>query len=203
MTRQVDNIAMSDSLVVVQLRPAIDMTDDQFYELCQLNRDLRMERTVKGELIIMPPVGGEGSKRNADLTTDLNLWNRQTRLGVVFDSSGGFKLPLGGDRSPDASWIRLERWEGLTPKQRQKFLPLCPDFLIELRSETDSIEALREKMQEYLDNALRLGWLIDPETKNVEIYRQNRKVEVLESPARLSGEDVLPGFMLDLQLIFN
>lgn len=203
MTRQMDNIATSDTPVVVQLRPAIDMTDDQFYELCQLNRDLRMERTVRGELIIMPPVGGEGSKRNADLTTDLNLWNRQTRLGVVFDSSGGFKLPLGGDRSPDASWLRLERWEELTPKQRQKFLPLCPDFLIELRSETDSIEALREKMQEYLDNSLRLGWLIDPKTKNVEIYRQNREVEVLKSPTTLSGEDVLPGFILDLQPIFN
>lgn len=203
MTRQIDNIATSDSPVVVQLRPAIDLTDDQFYELCQLNRDLRMERTVRGELIIMPPVGGEGSKRNADLTTDLNLWNRQTRLGVVFDSSGGFKLPLGGNRSPDASWLRLERWEELTPKQRQKFLPLCPDFLIELRSETDSIEALREKMQEYLDNSLRLGWLIDPKTKNVEIYRQNSEVEVLKSPTTLSGEDVLPGFILDLQPIFN
>lgn len=204
MSIQLDDITTPETApIVVRLRPVIEMTDDQFYEFCQLNRDLRMERTTKGELIIMPPVGGEGSKRNADLTTDLNLWNRQTELGVVFDSSGGFKLPLGGNRSPDASWVKLERWAALTPEQRKKFLPLCPDFLIELASETDSIEELREKMQEYLDNDLRLGWLIEPKTKKVEIYRQGREVEVLESPATLCGEDVLPGFILDLQPIFN
>jgi Uma2 family endonuclease len=189
--------------IILDLSPVIQLTDEQFFKLAIAHRDLRIERKRSGELIIMPPVGGESSKRNADLTTDLNLWNRQTRLGVVFDSSGGFKLPLGGDRSPDAAWVKLDRWQALTPEQRQKFLPLCPDFVIELRSVTDRIAELQDKMQEYLENGIRLGWLIDPKTKQVEIYRQGKEVEVLQSPATLSGEDVLPGFVLDLQLIFD
>ncbi len=151
----------------------------------------------------MAPLGGEGSRRNAELTTDLNIWNRQTKLEVVFDSSGGFKLPKGGDRSPDASWIKLERWNALTPEERKKFPPICPDFVIELRAETDSLKALQEKMQEYLENGVQLGWLIEPKIKKVEIYRPLAEVEVLQSPTNLSKEDVLPGFVLDLQSIYS
>lgn len=180
----------------------IDLTDEQFFELCQKNRDLRFERTAIGELIIMPPTGGITSDRNADLTYQLYQWNRQTKLGKVFDSSGGFKLPNGSNRSPDASWVKLERWNALTAEQQEKFIPLCPDFVIELRSPSDSLNKLQEKMQEYLENGALLGWLIDPQRKIVEIYRPNQVVEILASPATLSGEDILPGFGLDLTEIF-
>jgi len=204
MTTQLEDISTLEiQPIVVRLQPVINLTDDQFYEFCQLNRDLRMERTARGELIIMSPVGGEGSIRNADLTIDLGLWNRQTGLGVVFDSSGGFKLPKGSDRSPDVAWVKLDRWNALPQQQRKRFPPICPDFIIELRSETDSIKELQEKMKEYLDNGMRLGWLIDPKTQNVEIYRPGLAVEVLSSPKTLSGEDVLPGFVLDLKPIFD
>ncbi|MUG97885.1 Uma2 family endonuclease [Scytonema sp. UIC 10036] len=179
----------------------INLTDEQFFQLCQNNRDLRFERTANGELIIMPPTGGETSDRNADLTYQLRGWNRQSNLGKSFDSSGGFKLPNGADRSPDASWIKIERWAALTVEEREKFLPLCPDFVVELRSPSDSLEKLQAKMQEYIDNGARLGWLIDPKRKVVEIYRPNQKVEVRPSPTTLSGEDVLPGFVLDLSPI--
>ncbi len=202
MTTQVEDISTLEiAPIVVRLQSVIDLTDDQFYEFCQLNRDLRIERTAIGELMIMPPVGGEGSKRNADLTVELGLWNRQTKLGVVFDSSGGFKLPNGAERSPDAAWVRLDRWNALTTRQRKRFPPICPDFVVELRSETDSLEPLQAKMQEYLDNGLRLGWLIDPKTQTVEIYRLGQAVDVLPSPKTLSGEDVLPGFVVDLKLL--
>ncbi len=204
MLTEIDDIeTLSRPLIVMQLQPVIDLTDDQFYELCQLNRDLRIEQTSLGELIVMPPVGGESGKRNADLTIDLGIWNRSSKLGVVFDSSTGFKLPNGATRSPDVSWVRLERWEAIAPEQRQKFAPLCPDFVIELRSETDSLVALQGKMQEYLENGIRLGWLIDPKTQKVEIYRPGQAVEILQSPKTLSGEDVLPGFVLELEPIFG
>jgi Uma2 family endonuclease len=204
MTTQLEDIeTLEISPVVMRLQPVIEMTDDQFYQLCQLNQDLRIERTAIGELIIMPPVGGEGSKRNADLTIDLGLWNRQTKLGIVFDSSGGFKLPNGAERSPDAAWVRLDQWNTLTPQQKKRFPPLCPDFIIELRSETDNLTVLQEKMQEYMANGCRLGWLIDPKTQKVEIYRPRQTGEILQSPTILSGEDVLPGFVLDLKSIFD
>jgi len=204
MTTQVEDISTLEiAPIVVRLQPVIDMTDDQFFEFCQLNRDLRIERAATGELMIMPPTGGESGKRNADLTIDLGLWNRQTKLGIVFDSSTGFKLPNGAERSPDTAWVRLERWIALTAQQRKRFPPICPDFVIELRSETDSLVTLQEKMQEYLDNGLHLGWLIDPKTQKVEIYRLGQAVEVLPSPPTLSGEDVLPGFVLDLKPIFE
>jgi Uma2 family endonuclease len=125
-------------------------------------------------------------------------WADTNELGIAFDSNGGFKLPNGADRAPDASWVKIERWNALTPEQRQKFLPLCPDFVVELRSPTDSLKATREKMQEYIDNGARLGWLIDQKNKRVEIYRQGQDVEILQSPTTLLGEDVLPGFVLDL-----
>ena len=189
------------TVLTLNLDPIVHLTDEQFYQLCQANRDVRFERTAKGELIIMPPAGGESSKRNADLTIDLGIWNRQSKLGVVFDSSGGFKLPNGAERSPDAAWVKSEHWEALNPEQRRKFPPLAPDFVIELRSATDDLKPLQAKMQEYRENGVRLGWLINPQNQQVEIYRQERDVEVLLSPATLSGEDVLPGFVLDLTQI--
>ncbi len=181
---------------------SIKLTDEQFFQLCQDNRDLRFERNANGDLIIMSPTGGETSNSNAGLTAQLWVWNQQTKQGKVFDSSGGFKLPNGADRSPDASWIPLERWNALTPEERTKFLPLCPDFVIELLSPSDSLKALQQKMQEYLENGTRLGWLFERKTRRVEIYRQGQEVEVLESPTTLSGEDVLPGFILNLEPIW-
>jgi Uma2 family endonuclease len=185
--------------VVLNLEPIIHLTQEQFYQLCMANRELNLELNAKGELIIVPPVGGESGNQEADLITDLNNWNRQTRLGKVFSSSTIFRLPNGANRSPDAAWVRLERWDALTQEEREKFPPICPDFAIELRSRTDTLKPLQEKMQEYLDNGLRLGWLIDPQNSQVEIYRLSQPVEVISLPAVLSGEDILPGFELPLE----
>jgi len=191
------NVAAINLPPILELN--IDLTEKQFFELCQKNRDYRFERTATGELLIMPPAGSDTGRRNADITFQLQAWNRQSNLGVVFDSSAGFKLPNGSDRSPDASWVKRERWEALTPEQQETFAPLSPDFVIELRSPSDSLKALQTKMQEYMDNGVRLGWLIDRKNQRVEIYRQGQEVEIVSSPATLSGEDVLPGFVLDLK----
>ncbi|WP_445636593.1 Uma2 family endonuclease [Nostoc sp. DSM 114161] len=176
----------------------VHLTDEQFYQLCQNNRELQFERTVKGELIIMPPVGGESGNREADLIIDLGIWNRQTDLGYTFSSSTIFKLPNGADRSSDAAWVQRERWQALTPEQRRKFPPIAPDFVIELRSAIDNLEMLRQKMQEYLDAGVKLAWLINPQQQQVEIYRQGQNVELRNLPTQLSGEDVLPRFTLNL-----
>ncbi|MBD2438189.1 Uma2 family endonuclease [Nostoc sp. FACHB-110] len=193
--------------LILNIPPAVGLTDEQFYQLCIANDEWRIELTAEGELIIMPPTGGESGIQNSELTTEVNLWNRQTKLGKVFDSSTEFRLPNGAYRSPDVSWIKQERWDALTTDQRRRFPPLCPDFVIELRSQTDSLKTLRAKMQEYKDNGARLGWLIDPITPLVEIYRPGVAVETLnfsvDQPPQLSGEDVLPGFVLDLSLILN
>lgn len=181
----------------------IDLTDEQYFQLCQNNRYYKFERSATGELIIMSPTGGETGNRNFNLAVKFGIWNKQTKLGLAFDSSTGFKLPNGADRAPDLSWVKIERWNGLTPEQKKKFLPLCPDFVIELRSETDTLKTLRNKMQEYLENGTQLGWLIDPQNQRVEIYRLGKEVEILQSPVNISGEDVLPGFVLDLQEIWN
>jgi Uma2 family endonuclease len=188
--------------VIVNLTPPFELTDEAFYQLCQNNPDAKFERTAHGELVVMSPVGGEGGKREADLIIDLGIWNRQGNLGVVFSSSAGFRLPNGADRSPDAAWVRQERWDILTLEQRRKFPSIAPDFLIELRSESDDLETLRAKMQEYMENGVLLGWLINPQDRQVEIYRQGQPVEVLDTPNSLSGEPILPGFVLDLDRIF-
>ena len=185
------------------LQLSIDLTDEQFFLLCQNNGDLRFERTASGELIIMPPTGGETGNRNFEITVGLGIWNKQYNLGKGFDSSTGFKLPNGANRSPDASWVKQERWEALNQEQKRKFIPLCPDFVVELRSPTDSLKQLQAKMQEYIDNGARLGWLIDAKTRRVEIYRRNQDVELLENPVTLSGEDVLPGFVLDISAVLS
>jgi len=181
----------------------IELTDEQFFQLCQNNRDLRFERTASGELIIMPPTGSDTGRRNVKITFQLEAWNRQNNLGIVFDSSSGFKLPNGADRSPDASWVKRDRWDTLTSEQQERFAPLCPDFVVELRSPSDSLEKVRQKMREYIDNGARLGWLLNPKNQQVEIYRPNQDVEILQSPTTLSGEDVLPGFVLELKPIMS
>lgn len=183
------------------LKLKIDLTDEQYFQMCRKNRDLKFERTAEGVLLIMPPTGGETGNRNAELTFQLQGWSRQNNLGKAFDSNTGFKLPNGADRSPDAAWVKIDRWNTLTPEQKEKFIPLCPDFVVELRSPSDSLTELREKMQEYIENGARLGWLIDRKSKRVEIYRPNQEVEILENPVTLSGENVLPGFVLDLNPI--
>ena len=191
------------NMIPIIFPETLKVTQEQFEELAAANRDVQLERTATGELIIMPPTGGETGKRNIDIAFQLQAWNRQAKLGVAFDSSTAFRLPNSADRSPDAAWVSQEQWDALTPEQQETFPPLCPDFVIELRSKSDNMEPLRQKMQEYLANGLRLGWLIDAKNKRVEIYRQNREVEVLESPVSLSREEVLPGFVLDLQVVFG
>ncbi|MDZ8235777.1 MAG: Uma2 family endonuclease [Nostoc sp. ChiQUE01a] len=188
--------------LILNLYPAIELTDEQFFQLCQNNRDLRLERTAEGELIIMPPTGWESGNRNSRLTQRLGNWTDADGTGLAFDSSTGFKLPNGANRSPDASWVSRQRLEALNPDP-DRFLPMAPDFVVELRSASDSLKTVQEKMREYMNNGVRLGWLIDPQNQRVEIYRPGQDVEILPSPTSLSGEDVLPGFMLDLAHILN
>jgi len=174
------------------------VSQEQFQQLAAVNRDLRLERTATGELIVMPPTGSNTGNRNLDLEGQLWLWNRQTKLGKVFNSSTGFLLPNGATRSPDAAWISQARWDALSPEEQEGFAPICPDFVLELRSPSDNIKSLQAKMREYMENGATLGWLIDRKNQQVEIYTQDREVEILHKPTNLSGENVLPGFILDL-----
>lgn len=178
-------------------------TSDEFFDLCQANPALHLERTADGEVIIMPPAGGETGSRNLSIGSQLWNWNERQRTGMAFDSSTGFHLPNGADRSPDAAWIRQERWHALTAEQKRKFPPLCPDFVIELRSPTDNVKTVREKMKEYIANGARLGWLIDPETRTVEIYEPDEEVEILYNPEQVSGEPILPGFVLNMKRVWG
>ena len=188
--------------ITINLNSVIRLNEDQFYQVCQSNPEVKFERNAEGELIIMTPTGGITGKYNSDINTDLNLWNRQKKLGIVFDSSTGFKLPNGADRSPDSAWISLERWNQLSFKQQEKFVPLCPDFVIELRSTSDKLKTLQEKMEEYMSNGTRLGWFINRQDKQVEIYRQGQPKEILNQPCSLSGENILPDFVLNLDSIW-
>jgi len=192
----------SQASVTLHLRPALEITDEQLYELSQINRDLRFERNAQGELIIMSPTGGETGNKNAELTIQLGVWAKQNGTGLIFDSSTGFRLPNGAVRSPDASWMKKSRYESLSKKVREKFIPLCPDFVIELRSLTDPINILKDKMQEYIDSGAQLGFLIDPEGQRVYVYRPDTQVEEMDKPETISGEPVLPGFVLDLREIW-
>ena len=196
-TTQVEN-----SPLVLHLHPAINLTDEQFFEFCQINRDLRIERTATGDLLIMPPTGSDTGNRNAKLTVQLGIWAEQNGTGIYFDSSTGFTLPNGAERSPDAAWVKLERWNALTPEQQKKFAPICPEFVVELRSASDNLEPLKTKMQEYIDNGALLGWLIDRKNRQVYIYRPGVAVECLDNPATVSGDSVLPDFILDLSKIW-
>jgi Uma2 family endonuclease len=186
----------------VNLNSILQLTDEQFYQLCRTNPDLKFERNIKGELIIMPPTGGETGNRNIELGADFVFWNRQTKLGRLFDSSTCFKLPSGADRSPDIAWVQQERWDSLTPQQKESFPPIAPDFVLELMSPSDTLAATQAKMQEYMENGVRLGWLIDRKTRRVEIYRIGQSVEVLDNPTQLLGEDVLPGFVLEMAIVW-
>jgi Uma2 family endonuclease len=188
--------------ITLDLNPIIKLTEEQFYLLCQENPDLKLERNPNGELIVMPPTGGETGKRNVKLIVQLAIWNEQTQLGEVFDSSTGFTLPNKADRSPDVSWVEKSRWEALTPEQREKFIPLCPDFVIEILSPSDSLKKTQDKMQEYIDNGCRLGLLINRKKQQMEIYRPDRELEVLQAPQTVSV-DVLPGFTLNLRQIWD
>jgi Uma2 family endonuclease len=178
------------------------LTDNQFYQLCQDNRDLRFEKNAYGDIVIMPPTGGETGNKNLKIIQQLANWTDKNSTGIAFDSSTGFKLPNGANRSPDASWIPLEKWQNLTREEREKFIPLCPDFIIELRSKNDDLKSLEEKMREYIENGTKLGWLINPQDQKVAIYREDQEVEILEHPLILSGENILPNFVLNLELIW-
>ena len=189
--------------LVLHTRPAIDMSPEQFYEFCLLNREWRIERTAAGDLRIMAPaVGGTGS-RNAIITSMLTTWALQDGIGVAFDSSTGFTLPNGATRSPDAAWVQGARLTGLTADQKEKFLPLCPAFVLELRSPSDDLGSVQEKMREYLDNGAQLDWLIDPATRQVYVYRPSVTVGCVDDPSRMSGDPELPGFVLELTPIWE
>ncbi|NEO97884.1 MAG: Uma2 family endonuclease [Symploca sp. SIO2E9] len=189
--------------LTLDLRPVIKLDHKQFELIALANRDLRLELTAEGELIVMPPTGGNTGRRNADITYQLQAWNRRFQLGEVFDSSTIFQLPNGAERSPDAAWISREEWNSLSDEEKETFPPLCPEFVIELRSKSDSLKTLQKKMQEYMDNGCRLGWLINYKQKQIEIYRCGKSREILQSPQTISGEDLLPGFVLDLELIWG
>jgi Uma2 family endonuclease len=188
--------------VILNLDAITTLSHEQFWELSLTNRDVRLELTAEGKLIVMPPTGWESGKRNMKLGSRLNVWSELDGTGVAFDSSTGFRLPNGAIRSPDAAWVRQDRLDALNPDP-EKFLPLAPDFIIELRSASDSAKDLRDKMKEYIENGVRLGWFLNAKDKGVEIYRQGQDVEMLRSPTSLSGEDVLPGFVLELKEIFG
>ncbi|MDQ3776874.1 MAG: Uma2 family endonuclease [Pseudomonadota bacterium] len=193
---------MGSSSIVVRLQPIVSLTDDQIYEFSQINRDLRIERNARGELIIMPPTGGDTGNRNAEITMQLRLWAKRDGTGSTFDSSTGFRLPDGAVRSPDAAWIPYSRLNTLTAEQRKRFIPLFPDFVIELCSPADGLNDLQAKMGEYIDNGAQLGWLIDTERRLVHVYRPHEPARELENLETVSGDPVLPGFELDLREIW-
>lgn len=189
--------------LVLRTRPALRVSDDEFFELCRQNRDLRIEQTAGGEWIIMVPTGGETGSRNNEVSRQLGNWARQDDTGIAFDSSTGYILPNGAKRSPDASWVRRSRLAALTPEQKTKFLPLCPDFVIELRSPSDSLTDTQDKMAEYRDNGARRGWLIDAAERRVHVYRPGGDLDVLDAPAFISADPELAGFTLDLARVWE
>ena len=190
--------------LILHLGPILQkLTDHEFFEFCQVNRDWRIELTRDGDLLIMPPTGGHTGRRNFTLTGLFGAWVEQDGTGVGFDSSTGFTLPDGAKRSPDLAWVKRSRWEQLSEEEKEEFPPLCPDFVVELRSPSDTLNALHRKMQAYIDNGAQLGWLIDPPEKKVYIYRPGAEVSSLENPAMISGDPILPGFVLDLQRLWS
>lgn len=190
--------------IVLHMGPALArLTDDDFFEFCQLNRDLRIECTRDGDVIIMPPTGGETGWRNASVTAQLVVWSQSDQSGLVFDSSTGFRLPNGAKRSPDAAWVSRARWEKLNEEERLKFPPLAPDFVVELRSTSDPLAGLMSKMDEYVENGVQLGWLIDPAARKAWVYRSGAAPQELNSPQALDASPVLPGFVLKLEAIWS
>lgn len=179
------------------------MSDDEFFDFCQLNKDLRIEMTAEGDLIIMPPTGGKTGNRNFTLVVKFGIWSEKDGTGKGFDSSTVFRLPNGAKRSPDLSWVRNERWNNLTEMEKEKFPPLCPDFVIELRSRTDALAMLQAKMQEYIECGAQLGWLIEPLERKVYVSRPNAAVEILDNPQSVSGEPLLQSFTLEMEAIWE
>lgn len=198
--------SLETETLLIELPKTIGLlvTQEQFAAIAAANRDLRLERTAKGELVVNPPTGWETGRRNWSISGELYLWWRNAgEPGEAFDSSTGFILPNGATRAPDASWVSGERWQTLTPEQKGTFANICPDFVVELRSSSDTLKSLQDKMREYIDNGAKLGWLIDPQQRRVEIYRPGKDVDVLENPAELSGEAVLPDFVLNLRRVWG
>lgn len=192
-----------EAYLTIHLGPATKLTDEQFFELCQINRDLRFERTAKGDIIVMPPTGGETGNRNIGIAGQLYNWTRQDGTGAAFDSSAGFILPNGADRSPDAAWVSHKRLGQLTPEQKRKLIPLCPDFVVELLSPTDSLALTQAKMVEYMANGARLGWLIHPDARKLYVYRPGAPVEELKDVTEISADPELPDFTLELREIWQ
>jgi len=194
---------MLSSPIVLNFPRDLEMSQDEFFEFCQANRELRIERDRHGAISIMPPTGGITGNRNFNIAVQLGIWSQRDGTGICFDSSTGFRLPNGGERSPDAAWMRLERWNSLSSQQQEKFIPLCPDFVIELRSRSDSLQSLQDKMEEYAaEDGFQLGWLIDRQNRCVYVYRPGEKAECLENPDTVSGDPVLPGFILDMSKVW-
>ena len=194
---------MLSCAIVLQMPPELQMTDEQFFEFCQINRGLRIERNKLGQISIMPPTGSETGNRNFNIALQLGIWAEQDSTGICFDSSTGFKLSTGAERSPDACWIKVDRWNTLSPQQQQLFAPICPDFVVELRSSSDNLKPLQEKMVEYMQEpGIQLGWLIDRKHRKVYIYRPGLEVECLDNPATVNGEGVMPGFVLNMSKIW-
>ena len=188
--------------ITIDLNSISTLSDRELEKLCADNPELRLETNAEGKLIIMPPTGSESGKLNGDLFGQVWYWNRQHKLGVVFDSSTGFKLANGATRSPDVSWIELSRWNSLSAKQKRGFAPIAPDFVIELMSPTDDLATTQQKMKEYIDCGVKLGWLIHPDNKQVEIYRLGKDKEILDYPQRIYGENILPNLVVELSEIF-
>lgn len=189
--------------MIVDLGPlGRPMTDDEFFEFCQVNEGLRIERTSTGEIVVMPPAGAESGRKNLAAAARLFVWAKADGTGIAFDSSAGFTLPNGAVRSPDASWVRRERWERIAQSQRERFPPLCPEFVIEIRSPSDRLARLQDKMQEYVAHGAELGWLLDPVDRRVFVYRPGSEVLVLGNPETVSGDPILPGFTLNVAEVF-
>ncbi len=195
-------VSDSNNYLVLQMSPVWEISADSFFDFCQLNSHLRIERTATGKLVIMSPAGSETGNRNFKLIQQLANWSDRDGSGIGFDSSAGFILTNGATRSPDASWIKLTRWNALSAEQKAKFAPICPDFVAELRSPSDNLKILQDKMQEYIDNGASLGWLIDRTTRQVYIYTPDSEVKSLDNPQTISGNPVLSGFVLDLAKIW-
>lgn len=202
-TSVLDPPTVSPTALRLRLPTAARLSDEAFFEFCRLNRDLHIERTAEGDVLIMTPAGGSTSRRNVKLVVRLEMWSELDGTGQVFDSSGGFILPDGAIFSPDVAWVQTERLAGLTAEQKERFLPLCPDFVMELRSPSDALPVLRAKMEQYVANGARLGWLIDPQARQVHVYHGDGHVETLDQPDTVSGDPVLPGFTLALPPIWE
>jgi Uma2 family endonuclease len=195
-------VALPSLGLPLRIRPAAPVSDEALWELARANRDLRIERTAEGDIVVMPPTGGKTGRRNAALLVAVGAWAAQDGRGIVFDSSTGFRLPNGAERSPDVAWIRKERWDSLTDAQQERFPPLCPDFVVELVSPSDDMGELHGKMREYVQNGAELGWLLDPASRTVWVYEPDRAPRRLEQPATLCGDPLLRGLVIDLAAVW-